>query len=168
MRGRFLATMNRGNISALTEAQKVCLRHVNDHLSSKDIARVIGISPHTVDTHIRTAIKLLDAKNRFDAAQMLKAYEAKTDQGLSNQFPRLSELESSVKIPAPVTQREQVTTEHVPRSKLLPLPEFWGDRHDLSNAAKLGWIVLLAIYICISIGALVALFDAVNGFYRPR
>lgn len=160
--------MNRDSVAVLTEAQKLCLRHVLEHQSSKEIGRLIGSSPHTVDTHIRTAMKLLGATNRFEAAKFVRDAADNDGRPLSSQPSRLSELPPSVLAEEAPNQGGLASYERTPRSKLLPLPEFWGDRHDLTNGAKLGWIVLLAIYICISLGALVALFEAVNGIYRPR
>jgi DNA-binding CsgD family transcriptional regulator len=159
--------MARGNIAALTEAQKRCLRYVTKDCSSKDIARTLHISPHTVDTHIRTAVKLLGATSRFDAARMLHSHEAETKRGLSSQPSRLPEPDKTAIHPASHQMLELAEPRRSRRTKLLPLPNYWGDRHDLTNAAKLGWIVLLAIYICVSLGALVALFDTLNRFYTP-
>ena len=48
-----IAPMESDRIEKLTEAQRVCLRMVLMHLSSKDIARELGISPHTVDQRPR-------------------------------------------------------------------------------------------------------------------
>jgi DNA-binding CsgD family transcriptional regulator len=160
-----MSTMNRGNVSRLTEMQKVCLRHVATHLSSKDIARKLGISPHTVDTHLRAAIKLLEAKNRHDAAMIFLAVEDDPSLALSSQPSRLAEAPQSALFDSPPAMRETVSDHRRLRSKLLPLPSFWGDENDLSNFAKVGWIVLLSIYICLSIGALVALFNTVNSLY---
>jgi DNA-binding NarL/FixJ family response regulator len=39
-------------VARLTPAQLDCLRLVNEHLSSKEIAVRLGISPHTVDQRI--------------------------------------------------------------------------------------------------------------------
>ena len=42
-------------IEMLTPRERECLRLVNDHLSSKQIGRRLGISKHTVDTHVDKA-----------------------------------------------------------------------------------------------------------------
>lgn len=158
--------MKRGNISKLTETQKICLRHVNEHLTSKDIARILACSPHTVDSHIRTAQKLLDASSRFEAARILASVETGKKRTLSSRHSRLVQPIATAPFKAPQSQTELAHDKRENRTRLLPLPNFWGDNHDLSNAAKLGWMILTAIYICLSIGALLALFDAVNSFYR--
>jgi DNA-binding CsgD family transcriptional regulator len=159
--------MARGNIASLTETQKRCLRFVTKDCSSKDIARTLNISPHTVDTHIRTAVKLLGATSRFDAARILHSHETQSKRALSSQPSRLPEPEKSAIQTVSQQMLELAETGRPKRTKLLPLPDYWGDRHDLTNTAKLGWIALLAIYICVSLGALVALFDTLNRFYKP-
>jgi DNA-binding CsgD family transcriptional regulator len=158
-------TMNRGAIQSLTETQKLCLRHVHDHLTSKDIGRVLGCSPNTVDSHVRTAQKLLGAANRFEAAKILVTSETGPKRGLSSQSSRLAKPLPVSATSVPADMREQQSAKPILRTKLLPLPDFWGDDHDLSNGAKLGWMVLCAIYICLSIGALLALFQAVDAFF---
>lgn len=40
-------------------------------MSSKEIGRQLGISPSTVDNHIHAAVTKLNAKNRWQAAQLL-------------------------------------------------------------------------------------------------
>lgn len=58
-------------LQQLTDGQKECLRLVYNHMTSKDIARDLGVSPHTVDMRLRTAIKVLSVANRIDAARLL-------------------------------------------------------------------------------------------------
>ena len=42
-------------LELLTPRERECLRLVNQHLSSKEIGRELGISKHTVDTHLDKA-----------------------------------------------------------------------------------------------------------------
>ncbi len=58
-------------VSHLTNGQRDCLRLVYNHLTSKDIARRLGVSPHTVDMRLRTAMKVLGVTTRIDAARVL-------------------------------------------------------------------------------------------------
>jgi DNA-binding CsgD family transcriptional regulator len=158
--------MNRGDIQRLTETQKTCLRHVYEHLTSKDIARLLSCSPHTVDTHIRSAQKILNVGNRFEAARMLHAFETGKKRALSSVPSRLAETPLPVTTASPhegMAQEQSVTSV---RNKLLPIPDFWGDTHELSNGAKFGWMVLCSIYISISIGALLALMQAVETLFK--
>jgi DNA-binding CsgD family transcriptional regulator len=58
-------------VARLTEGQRLCLLLVAEHRSSKEIARHLGISPHTVDQRIRIALGLLGVRQRADAARLL-------------------------------------------------------------------------------------------------
>lgn len=61
---------------ALSERQRDVLRLVAEHLHSKEIARRLGISTHTVDTHVFSARERLGAASRRDAALLFAAWEA--------------------------------------------------------------------------------------------
>ncbi|WP_447726025.1 LuxR C-terminal-related transcriptional regulator [Sphingomonas koreensis] len=67
----------------LTERQKDCLRLVAQGYTSKEIGRKIGISPATVDNHVRAALDTLQVESRAEAARLLTA--AETDQPLTSQ-----------------------------------------------------------------------------------
>ena len=62
-------------IDHLTPRERECLRLVYEHLSSKQIARQLGISKHTVDTHVDKARQRLGAVDRYDAARRMAAFE---------------------------------------------------------------------------------------------
>ena len=58
-------------ISLLSVAQIETLRHVYEHKNSKQIARLMNVSPHTVDERVRRSLKKLNAANRIEAARIL-------------------------------------------------------------------------------------------------
>lgn len=58
-------------LGQLTPGETACLEMVGDGLVSKDIARRLGVSPHTVDARLRSASKKLGTRSRFVAARML-------------------------------------------------------------------------------------------------
>lgn len=58
-------------ISLLSAAQIETLRHVFEHKNSKEIARIMHVSPHTVDERVRRALKKLNVSNRIEAARIL-------------------------------------------------------------------------------------------------
>ncbi len=60
----------RADVADLTARQADCLRWAGQGMSSKEIGRKLGISPSTVDNHIQAAVTKLQAKNRWQAAQM--------------------------------------------------------------------------------------------------
>lgn len=57
--------------NALSARQMECLNLVRRGLSSKEIARELGVSPSTVDNHIQYALNKLGIASRRDAARQL-------------------------------------------------------------------------------------------------
>lgn len=58
-------------LSALSEGQLAALSLVAQYKSSKEIARILDISPHTVDQRMKRVQALLGVSSRFEAARML-------------------------------------------------------------------------------------------------
>lgn len=169
------------NIDRLTAAQKACLRLVFRQKSSKDIAKQLGTSPHTVDNHIKSAIQKLSVKNRGEAALLLAEYEEIFQRReLASQLPVLSP--DTVSRPSPVEPAEGDLAggglgstdslwpilENRPAASTaqpglrLPFPRHWGEPNDMSGAQKLLWVVALAIAMCIGIGAVVSTMEALS------
>lgn len=61
-------------LGLLTNVQRRCLELTLDHLSSKEIAHRLGITPDSVDWHMREARRKLEAPSRVAAALMLRDY----------------------------------------------------------------------------------------------
>ena len=57
-------------IDRLTEGQRDCLQLVARLHSSKEIARKLAISPHTVDQRLKRAQSILGVSSRFEAARL--------------------------------------------------------------------------------------------------
>jgi DNA-binding CsgD family transcriptional regulator len=53
----------------LSEGQRDCLRLKGQSLSSKEIARILKIYPHTVDERLKRAKALLEMTSRLGAAR---------------------------------------------------------------------------------------------------
>jgi len=185
-----LATMLESDrIEKLSEAQRVCLRMVLMHLSSKDIARELGISPHTVDQRLRLAIQILGVANRFEAARMLARCEAPetyqaTYQSAVYQTPHVAPRAH----PATVglsdmhgvrpgdggyqggAVREEQLAFQTPLFAgngfiNLPFPTPGRERNDLNLVQRLGWIVSLAVASALAFGGLLAGLDALKRFF---
>lgn len=96
-----------GSAARLTSGQRDCLRLVFQHLTSKDIARTLGISPHTVDMRLRTAMRTLGVASRIDAARLLIAEEGEKTgpsayQPLIYQPPEIAAAPLSTTMASPV------------------------------------------------------------------
>src|SRR4051794_11884823 len=61
----------KARIARLTAGQLDCLRLVDQHLSSKEIAAELGISSHTVDQRIRQSLHTLGVERRSQAARLV-------------------------------------------------------------------------------------------------
>ena len=60
-----------GRVARLSAGQLDCLRLVDQHLSSKEIAAELNISPHTVDQRVRGALHILGVERRTQAARLV-------------------------------------------------------------------------------------------------
>ena len=75
-------------IARLTSGQLDCLRLVDQHLSSKEIAAELKISPHTVDQRVRQALHTLGVERRTQAARIVAQYSGPY-QRLIHQSPHI-------------------------------------------------------------------------------
>ncbi|WP_019833043.1 helix-turn-helix domain-containing protein [Sphingomonas sp. PR090111-T3T-6A] len=71
----------------LTEPQREALRLVARGFESKEIARILGISPYAVDTRVTRAVRILGATGRKEAARQLSAFEESTYEPLVYEPP---------------------------------------------------------------------------------
>lgn len=77
-------------VARLTPGQRECLDLVDDHATSKEIARQLGISRHTVDARLRSAIQTLGVSSRREAAVIYRAaIQAEAYQPFAYQSPRI-------------------------------------------------------------------------------
>lgn len=60
-------------LAGLSEGQKAALALVAQYKSSKEIARTLGISPHTVDQRMKRVQAILGVNSRFEAARLYAA-----------------------------------------------------------------------------------------------
>jgi DNA-binding CsgD family transcriptional regulator len=121
-------------VDRLSAAQVETLRHVFAHRSSKEIARIMGVSPHTVDERIRRAIRILGVSSRIDAARLVaERGDQSPYQPLIYQAPQLGPVErdpQKTSIPAgaasgflsigyPFPTRERPTNTHGRKERIL-------------------------------------------------
>lgn len=113
-------------LDQLTDGQRDCLRLVYRHMTSKDIARTLGVSPHTVDMRLRTAMRTLNVAGRIDAARLLVDSEsnglraADVYQPLIYQSPELAGEGASVTIGAPVSTASDENAIHGFNTRIRP------------------------------------------------
>ena len=63
------------SVGLLTPRERECLRLVDQHLSSKQIARELGMSKTSVDTYCDRARRKLGVEDRYAAARLARALE---------------------------------------------------------------------------------------------
>jgi DNA-binding CsgD family transcriptional regulator len=173
--------MATGDVTRLTEGQKTCLRMVYRHMSSKDIARELLISHHTVDQRIRLAIQHLGVTSRIEAAKLLAAHEngelyqpavyqssqlvQQREQFENGSAPTGGE-QSSAFVDRSVAQEEPnkfpVDLGSAYQRNRWPFPLVEGERNELNLIERLGWIAMIAIGAALAFGMILAGMDALS------
>lgn len=156
----------------LTARQRQCLRLVAAPATSKQIARELGISSHTVDEHIREALATLGVSDRQEAARLFLAFEGgqRPPQALSSQAggveerpavpaveavsERRADASNLSTAPAPLMAQERAAEEALP----LPFPTKGRPRNELDRTTRLIWIgaVLIGLILAASLFITVA------------
>ena len=129
----------------LSPREREVLGLAGDGLSSKEIARRLEISPSTVDNHIAKAIAALGARNRLEAALLVK-------QGSWADLPRQPpSVEDRPDFVAPVPPDRSDGARWRPR---LPILRNGRLTNDLTTNQRLAWIFAGALAIIILISQL--------------
>jgi DNA-binding CsgD family transcriptional regulator len=158
-------------VARLSPGQLDCLRLVDEHLSSKEIAAQLNISPHTVDQRIRQALRTLGVDRRQQAARIVSHY-AKPYQRLIHQPPHIEAMLPKVHPNPAVSQQIRhagrsgevggagFLTEQRPASFWPSLqPPFAtrsNPRNEMSVGQRLFWIAAIAIGSAFSAGMYLA------------
>jgi DNA-binding CsgD family transcriptional regulator len=158
-------------VAKLTAAQLDCLRLVDQHLSSKEIAAELGISPHTVDQRIRQSLAILGVARRSQAARIVSQYSGPY-QRLIHQSPYIPAKPGQGHPEAAVSHQIRhadrageaggagFLTEQRPASFWPSLqPPFAtrsNPRNEMSVGQRLFWIVMIAIGAAFSAGMYLA------------
>ena len=158
-------------VARLSQGQLDCLRLVDQHLSSKEIAAELNISPHTVDQRIRQALQILGVERRSQAARMV-AQHAGQYQRLIHQSPHIERRpERAQPHPSVSTLIRHADraggaggagflTEQRPASTWpslqLPFATRSNPRNEMSVGQRLFWIVVIATGAAFSAGMYLA------------
>ncbi len=160
-----------GRVARLTRGQLDCLLLVDQHLSSKEIAAELNISPHTVDQRIRIALQTLGVERRTHAARLVAQHHAPY-QRLIHQSPyiegSLSPEHQAGAVSHQIRHADRAgeaggagfLTEQRPASFWPSLqPPFAtrsNPRNEMSVGQRLFWIVAIAIGSAFSAGMYLA------------
>jgi DNA-binding CsgD family transcriptional regulator len=158
-------------VARLSAGQLDCLRLVNEHLNSKEIAAELDISPHTVDQRIRGALHVLGVERRSQAARIV-AHHSGPYQRLIHQSPYIHGEEQSGHPEAAVRTQirhadrageaggagfrtEQRAVAFAP-SLPLPFATRSNPRNEMTVGQRLFWIAMIAIGAAFSAGMYLA------------
>jgi len=173
------------SVSRLSERQQQCLRLVLEGYRSKEIAQQLGISPHTVDDHLRAAIRLLGVTTRMEAARLLSAAALDDPQRLRHQAESIANPpeaapeasgaegkgEQGFAAVRQVVQEERAPFGAGPAPRpasievRLPLRGSGSD-NDLSPLRRAGWVIGLLVAIIIILGVLVIAAEGIGRIVR--
>ena len=168
--------MDDGRPYKLTDGQRACLRLVNQHMTSKEIARALGISKATVDQRLDRARRQLGAASRGEAARVFARIEGEYDRVLYDPadiagilpLPPIPAMRDGSVQPDRYRdvmredQRPFDAASPPPRDRSLHLPADGGGRNDLSLQQRLGWIVAIAIGAALAFGGVIAGLEALT------
>ena len=158
-------------VARLSPGQLDCLRLVDLHLSSKEIAVELNISPHTVDQRVRGALQILRVDRRTQAARLV-AQVCGPYQRLIHQSPHIepdiNERHPESAIGQKIRHADRagepgdagLITEQRPVSIRAPLPLPFATRsqprNEMSVGLRLLWIILIATGAAFSAGMYLA------------
>jgi DNA-binding CsgD family transcriptional regulator len=170
--------MDRNRIARLTEQQRTCLRYVYAHLTSKEIAPLMGIEPGSVDQHIKAAMKTLGVGDRRAAARIVAEQDGQAGiQPLVYQPSDIATAADRSTFGPPIesgwqpsglpggAMREEQASFRVATSggaPTLPLPIGTARPNDLGWLARLGWIILIMMMIALTFGVFLAGVEALS------
>jgi DNA-binding CsgD family transcriptional regulator len=157
-------------VERLTAGQLDCLKLVDQHLSSKEIAAELGISSHTVDQRIRQALHILGVERRAQAARLVSRHSGPY-QRLIHQSPHVEPTAAEGQSVGAVRQQIRHadragkagdpgfnTEQKFASWSSLPLPFATKShpRNEMSVGLRLLWIVLIATGAAFSAGMYLA------------
>ncbi|MEO8547472.1 MAG: helix-turn-helix transcriptional regulator [Sphingomicrobium sp.] len=166
-----------GRVARLTAGQLDCLRLVDQHLSSKEIANELNISPHTVDQRVRGALHILGVDRRSQAARLVSLH-GDPYQRLIHQPPYVEPDPATVHPDRTVsiqirhadraggTGTAGFITEQRPASfrpsLQMPFATRSNPRNEMSVGQRLLWIVLIATGAAFSAGMYLAGLESLS------
>ncbi|HEU4704865.1 MAG TPA: helix-turn-helix transcriptional regulator [Sphingomicrobium sp.] len=158
-------------VARLSPGQLDCLRLVAEHLSSKEIAAELQISPHTVDQRIRGALQILGVERRTHAARLVARHRGPY-QRLIHQSPYVEPGRPTGQPHGAVSNQIRhadraggaggsgFITEQRPESfrpsLQMPFATRSNPRNEMSVGQRLLWIVLIATGAAFSAGMYLA------------
>ena len=132
--------------SALTPRQRACIDLVGKGLTSKQIARELGISPRTVEAHVSAVIDILQVNNRVAAVTRLEELDRLAAELSTTDLPKSSFLLTDSN---DANEYLVSSAESQARQLESPPPDpFWpmigGQSNESSTTLRKSWMVRIA------------------------
>lgn len=156
---------NDDHLPILTQSQLECVRRAGTGADSKTIARQLGLSFNTVNVYISHVKKVLGAGSRYEAAEMIRQYDAGTDLKRFKLKPRELETQpgsgnsdDSSAGWVGTGNRSILREDRARFDHSVPLRSFdqpdairgWGRDNELSPSQRLKWIARTAGWIILT------------------
>lgn len=178
-------------VDRLTATELACLEHVRKDMTSKEIARALGLSPHYVDLCLKNAAQKLGARGRQVAANMLGEAQQMRENVTAMTPPSNLTLQSTG-LPAaadfsnkgasagegngPANLSQDKASQ--PKSSDFgagkswlrephPLAKFFGGENRLSKTQRLVWILAIAVIVAIAYGGIVNGLLGISNLLSP-
>jgi len=157
-----------GALGGLTDKQRQVLDLLIQHKTSKEIARRLSISPHTVDQRIQFAKEKLGARSRSEAAvlyrRLIETYEQATygESGIAETAEALDEAggpQGSLPVSS-LRQRFRSRPSDGPEADFQVVPEFFDGRHG--TLVRLGSILAIALVVVLVVLGGLAMFNQLS------
>ena len=161
-------TQDRFAIASLTDKQREVLDLLLEHLTSKEIARRLDISPYTVDQRINFAKDKLGARTRGEVAVAYRRLveicdpSAYRNSGIG-EFEGVAEKAGGAQLPLPEPiPPEPVGNERVsePEADFSVVPELFDGRYG--TLVRLGAIFLIAVCLMLVILGGLAIYSQLS------
>ena len=176
-------------VLGLTDVQRRCLALTLEHKSSKEIAQLIGATQHSVDWHMKAAMRKLGVDSRVAAALVLRHHETVDErQRLARQSPEVVAASATAEVGAPTNRWSDhdapvTTTEirdagpaiewlaaeirpdpavHGPGRFALDLGVPWGTLNTLRLQQRLILIVLIAGLSAVAFGSIIGSLETLR------
>ena len=134
-------------------------------MTAKEAAAVLGLSPKTVETHLRDAVQRLGLRDTREAIRALRAADALASGMTLTDQSRVSEPRPSAPIDPSAPKLEHVLKEAIAFPDRAVLPGAWMRGplpNELSRKARLIYIAGATAACMMTIAAIIILIDALE------
>lgn len=156
-------------LPTLSEGERQCLRLVAQGFNSKEIARQLHVSEHTVDQRVRTSLRKYGVPSRKEAARLfVSTLQSQPQSGTYQPLiyqpePLASDADPAPSLGQPDTQDEQTEHRTLLRRILAFGPPLGGSTNELSIDGRILAMIRAAVLTGVGVITLLLL---ISGAFR--